>query len=357
MVRGSLSAPRRLGYLLAVVGAAVLVAGSSRAGPPRPGQRRPAVPAAGGRHRNARRPGTRPARQRARRGVAATSSSPSRSTPSGSTRPATSSPSWSSRVVALMVSWVVDLAARTSLGRAGGRRARGRQQAPHGAARRRRPRPAHPAGDRKGGGLRAAQHRRRCSSDDDRRELLETADDALDRLAGAGRQPAGPQPAAGGAMPVRTRPVPLEDVVAAALDDLGCAAAGSVGGPARAPARRRRRPRAARAGDGQPGGQRAALRPDPPLLGAAAVGRDRVELRVVDTGPGHPARRPGPGLRALPAAGRHEPHRARSWAGALPWPGRGHGRHADLEDTPGGGLTSVVSLPAVPAPPRSRVTP
>ena len=114
------------------------------------------------------------------------------------------------------------------LGGAGGRRARGRQPAPHGAAGRGRPRPAHAAGHREGGGLRAAQPRRRARPTTDREELLETADDALDRLSALVDNLLDLSRLQAGALPVRTRPVPLDDVVARALDDLGVRHAGSV---------------------------------------------------------------------------------------------------------------------------------
>ena len=58
-------------------------------------------------------------------------------------------------------------------------------------------------------------------TDDDRRELLETADDALDRLAALVDNLLDLSRLQAGALPVRTRPVPVDDVVARALDDLG----------------------------------------------------------------------------------------------------------------------------------------
>ena len=56
----------------------------------------------------------------------------------------------------------------------------------------------------------------------------------------------------------------------------------------------------------------------PPLLAASALG-DRVELRVIDRGPGIPDERPGPGLPAVPAARRHrQHHRASASASRCP---------------------------------------
>ena len=96
---------------------------------------------------------------------------------------------------------------------------------------------------------------------------------------------------------------------------------------------------------------------DPPLLRAVSE-RDRVELRVIDTGPGIPVTdrdrvflpfqrlgdtsTAGLGLGLALSRGLME-----AMAGTL-----------EPEDTPGGGLTMVISLPsATPAPPRERVIP
>ena len=194
-------------------------------------------------------------------------------------------------------------------------------------------------------------------TDEDRRELLESADDALDRLAALVDNLLDLSRLQSGALPVRTRPVPVHDVVARALDDLGV------------------RPRAVvldvpedlpdvRVDPGLlervivnvvSNAQRYAA--DPPLLRGVAVG-DRVELRVIDTGPGIPvtdrdrvflpfqrlddASAAGLGLGLALSRGLME-----AMAGAL-----------ELEDTPGGGLTMVMSLPTdAPAAPRARVAP
>jgi two-component system sensor histidine kinase KdpD len=190
--------------------------------------------------------------------------------------------------------------------------------------------------------------------EDDRRELLETADDALDRLAGLIDNLLDLSRLQAGALPVRTRPVPLDDIVARALDDLGV------------------RPRAVVLDVREqlpdvvvdPGllervvvnvvanAQRYAS--EPPLLSAVAVG-DRVELRVVDTGPGIPvadrdrvclpfqrlgdASTTGLGLGLALSRGLVE-----AMAGTL-----------ELTDTPGGGLTLVISLPT--AADRAQVAP
>ena len=99
-------------------------------------------------------------------------------------------------------------------------------------------------------------------TDEDRRELLETADEALDRLAAPGRQPAGHEPAAGrraaGADPAgrrrrRRRRGPSTTS--------GSSAPAVVLDVPERPAGRPGRPRAARAGHREPGRQRTALRP------------------------------------------------------------------------------------------------
>ena len=192
-------------------------------------------------------------------------------------------------------------------------------------------------------------------SDDDRRELLADADDALDRLSALIENLLDLSRLQAGAMPVRTRAVPVEDVVARALDDLGV------------------EPRAVVLDLPEqlpevvvdPGllervivnlvanAQRYAA--DPPLVTAASLD-GRVELRVVDNGPGIPAADrdrvmvpfqrlgdSGPGGLGLGLA--LSRGLVEAMAGTL-----------ELEETPGGGLTLVVSLPAAP-PTTARVLP
>jgi len=185
-------------------------------------------------------------------------------------------------------------------------------------------------------------------SDDDRRELLEAADDALDRLAALVDNLLDLSRLQAGALPVRTGPVSVDDVIARALDDLGVEPqAVVVDLPDHLP-------------DVvvDPGllervivnlvanAQRHAH--ESPLLCAVAVA-DRVELRVIDTGPGIPVAdrdrvfvpfqrlgdtsTAGLGLGMALSRGLVE-----AMAGTL-----------ELSETPGGGLTLVISLPAVGA--------
>jgi len=179
----------------------------------------------------------------------------------------------------------------------------------------------------------------------DRRELLETADDALDRLSRLVDNLLDLSRLQAGALPVRTRPVPLDDVVTRALDEVGV------------------RPRAVvvdipedlpdvviDAGllervivNAVANAQRYAT--SPPTLTARAL-PGRVELRVADDGPGVPPTERervfvpfqrlgdtsagGLGLGLALCRGLTE-----AMGGSL-----------GLEDTPGGGLTLVISLPA-----------
>jgi two-component system sensor histidine kinase KdpD len=182
----------------------------------------------------------------------------------------------------------------------------------------------------------------------DRRELLETGDDALDRLTALVDNLLDLSRLQAGAMPVRTQPVPLHDVVERALDDLGVEArAVVVDLPDQLP-------------DVvvDPGllervvvnlianAQRYA--PGPVRLSAVAT-RDRVELRVVDNGPGIPlpdrdrvfvpfqrlgdSSTTGLGLGLALSRGLVE-----AMAGTLV-----------LQETSGGGVTHVISLPATVA--------
>jgi two-component system, OmpR family, sensor histidine kinase KdpD len=185
----------------------------------------------------------------------------------------------------------------------------------------------------------------------DRDELLATADESLDRLTrlvdnllDMGRLQAG-------AMSVFPRPADLDEIVSRSLDDLGPAAADVV----------------VEIHDGLPevlvdpgilervianltaNALRYSPAGSPPLLTASALG-DRVELRIVDRGPGIPEtdwhrifvpfqrlgdtdNTSGVGLGLALSRGLTE-----AMGGTL-----------DPEDTPGGGLTMTLSLPAAPA--------
>ena len=188
--------------------------------------------------------------------------------------------------------------------------------------------------------------------EEDRDELLATADESLDRLTHLVDNLLDMSRLQAGALSVFPRPAGLEEIVARSLDDLGAAGQTvTMDIP-----------------DLLPEVQvdpailervivnltQNALRysPDgkPPLLIASSLG-DRVELRVVDRGPGDPeAQRDrifvpfqrlgdtdnttGVGLGLALSRGLTE-----AMGGTL-----------EPEETPGGGLTMTLSLPAVPEP-------
>jgi two-component system sensor histidine kinase KdpD len=188
--------------------------------------------------------------------------------------------------------------------------------------------------------------------DEDRDELLATADESLDRLAHLVDNLLDMSRLQAGALAVFPRPTGLGDVVARALDDLGLGRkAVIVDIPDSLPAVRvdpgiLERVIVNLAGNAlrySPPGS-------PPLLTASVLG-GRVELRVVDRGPGIPEQdrdrlfvpfqrlgdtdnTTGVGLGLALSRGLTE-----AMGGTL-----------DPEETPGGGLTMTLSLPAVTEP-------
>ena len=179
-----------------------------------------------------------------------------------------------------------------------------------GAARRRRPRPAHAARGGQGGGVQPAQPRPRPRRATTATSCSQAADESLDRLAALVDNLLGHEPAPGrravashlraGRGSTRWSPAPWTT---------SAPPAGAVaGGPARGPAAGAGRPGAARAGAGQPGGQRAALLPRTAPRRASRASRlgERVEMRVIDRGPGHPAEATGTGC-SCPSSGSATP--------------------------------------------------
>jgi two-component system sensor histidine kinase KdpD len=189
-------------------------------------------------------------------------------------------------------------------------------------------------------------------TDEDRDELLATADESLDRLTHLVDNLLDMSRLQAGALAVFPRPAGLEEIVARALDDLGPAGRQVVVDiPVSLPEVRvdpailervivNLTTNAIRY---SPAGQ-------PPLLTASALG-DRVELRVADRGPGIPEperdrvfvpfqrlgdtdNTTGVGLGLALSRGLTE-----AMGGTL-----------EPEETPGGGLTMVLSLPATPVP-------
>ncbi len=193
---------------------------------------------------------------------------------------------------------------------------------------------------------------------EDRDELLATADESLDRLAHLVDNLLDMSRLQAGALSVFPRPADLEEVVSRSLDDLGPAARevivempGTLPEVDVDPAILERviASLTANALRYSPAGS-------PPLLTASAMA-GRVELRIVDRGPGIPEadrdrvfvpfqrlgdtdNTAGVGLGLALSRGLTE-----AMGGTL-----------DPEDTPGGGLTMAISLPAVPAPERAEAS-
>ncbi len=189
-------------------------------------------------------------------------------------------------------------------------------------------------------------------ADEDRDELLATADESLDRLARLVDNLLDMSRLQAGALSVFPRPSGLEEIVARALDDLGPGGRDVIAEiPDSLPEvlvdpailERVIVNLTANAVRYSPPGQ-------PPLLTASALG-DRVELRVADRGPGIPEpdrdrvfvpfqrlgdtdTTTGVGLGLALSRGLTE-----AMGGTL-----------EPEETPGGGLTMAVSLPAAPRP-------
>jgi two-component system, OmpR family, sensor histidine kinase KdpD len=187
---------------------------------------------------------------------------------------------------------------------------------------------------------------------EDREELLETADESLDRLTHLVDNLLDMSRLQAGALSVFPRPAGLEEIVARALDDLGAPGhAVTPDIPDDLPEIRVDPAILERViVNLTQNALRYSPQDKPPLLTASALG-ERVELRVVDRGPGVPkAHRDrifvpfqrlgdtdnttGVGLGLALSRGLTE-----AMGGTL-----------EPEETPGGGMTMVLSLPAVPRP-------
>ena len=188
----------------------------------------------------------------------------------------------------------------------------------------------------------------------DREELLATADDALDTLSALVDNLLDLSRLQAGAMPVRTRPIPLEDVVASALEDIGV---------------RHRRvlvdlPDHLPEVVADPGllervlvnvlanAQRFAS--EPPVVRAAWDG-ERVAVRVVDTGPGIAADDRQRVFVPFQRLGDTTPTGLGLGLALSRGLVEAMGGTLELEDTEGGGLTVVITLPSVTAPAGTRL--
>jgi two-component system sensor histidine kinase KdpD len=185
---------------------------------------------------------------------------------------------------------------------------------------------------------------------EDRDELLATADESLDRLAHLVDNLLDMSRLQAGALSVFPRPAGLDEIVARALDDLGApGAAVRVDIPDSLP---EVRVDPAILEQVIVNLTQNALRysPDgiPPLLAASSLG-GRVELRVVDRGPGIPRSRHDRMFVPFQRLGDTDNTTGVGLGLAL---SRGlteaMGGTLDPEETPGGGLTMTLTLPAVP---------
>lgn len=182
----------------------------------------------------------------------------------------------------------------------------------------------------------------------DHQELLETADGAIDRLTGLVDNLLDMSRLQVGAMPVHLRPVRIEDVVSRALDDIGVEPRTVLLDVAEDLP-----PVMADAGllervvvNLVANAQRYSPPGSPPLVSAELAG-DRVNLSVIDRGPGIPAEAHRRVFRPFQRLGDTDPGTGIGLGLAL---ARGLVEAMDStltpRETPGGGLTMIVSLPA-----------
>jgi two-component system, OmpR family, sensor histidine kinase KdpD len=187
---------------------------------------------------------------------------------------------------------------------------------------------------------------------EDQRELLATADESLDKLAHLVDNLLDMSRLQAGALAVFPRPADLSEIVARSLDDLGPAArAVTVDIPDDLPEvavdpgilERVIANLTANALRYAPPGV-------PPVLTGSAL-RDRVELRIIDHGPGIPDEHRNRMFVPFQRLGDTDNTTGVGLGLAL---SRGlteaMGGTLDPEETPGGGLTMILSLPAAPVP-------
>ena len=187
---------------------------------------------------------------------------------------------------------------------------------------------------------------------EDRDELLATADESLDRLAHLVDNLLDMSRLQAGALSVFPRPAGLDEIVARALDDIGAPAAKvTVDIPDSLPEVRVDPAILERViVNLTQNALRYSPPGTPPLLAASALD-DRVELRVVDRGPGIPRAQQDRMFVPFQRLGDTDNTTGVGLGLAL---SRGlteaMGGTLDPEETPGGGLTMTLSLPAVPDP-------
>ena len=193
---------------------------------------------------------------------------------------------------------------------------------------------------------------------EDYEELLATADESLDKLARLVENLLDVSRLQAGAMSVFPRPADLGEIVARSLDDLGPSGKTAVIEiPADLPEvhvdpgilERVLANLVSNALRFSPAGS-------PPVITASALG-ERVEVRVIDRGPGIPADQTGRMFVPFQRLGDTDNTTGIGLGLAL---SRGlteaMGGTLEPEETPGGGLTMALSLPAVPGPARQLPT-
>ncbi|MEW1863550.1 ATP-binding protein [Streptomyces sp. NPDC088194] len=190
-------------------------------------------------------------------------------------------------------------------------------------------------------------------SAEDREELLATAEESLARLSRLVDNLLDMSRLQAGALRLRLRATALEEVLPAALESLPADAPGiDTRGLERAPAVLADPPLLERViANLLANAVRHAPARRPVVLTASALG-DRVELRVIDRGPGMPARDRERAFEPFQRMGDRDNGTGLGLGLALAR-GLAEAMHGSLtpEDTPGGGLTMVLSLPAAgPAP-------
>jgi two-component system sensor histidine kinase KdpD len=185
-------------------------------------------------------------------------------------------------------------------------------------------------------------------SDEDRDELLATAEESLARLSRLVDNLLDMSRLQAGALPLHLRATALEEVLPAALEALpGDAPPVDAGGLEAWPAVQADPPLLERViANLLANAVRHAPPGRPVVLTASALG-DRVELRVVDRGPGLPARDRERAFEPFQRMGDNDNSTGLGLGLALAR-GLAEAMHGTLtpEDTPGGGLTMVLSLPA-----------
>ena len=185
-------------------------------------------------------------------------------------------------------------------------------------------------------------------SDADRDELLATADESLDRLTRLVDNLLDMSRLQAGALGVHPAPIGVDDARARGPRRARTRQPRGAAAHARRPPRGVRRPGPARTHPGQPARQRPAPQPRRP---AAARHRQRpggqVEIRVVDHGPGMPAADWERIFLPFQRLGDRDNTPASAWASPCraAWP-RPWAARWSPDNTPGGGLTMVLSLTA-----------